>query len=777
MLGTRSRKILRDIWAHKTRTVLVAINIFVGVLGVVTLISASDLMIRTTKNDLHEDELAMVYMNVTLQDYSDIDNVETLATLRAHPGVTVVEGWLGDHLFWKSPDDDSFIDGTILASSEPLGQIQIAPARLIEGNYPLVGQHELAVERRMAQRYNLNVGDEVVIRILRDLAGRPDPAAPIPEETWTISGPRGFTFINARFEDYAAASREYGNFIRRIENDTPYDSGDEELQDPADSIFLSAIEDTMSALAMLSVLVMIVAGFLVFTVINTLVTQQVRQIGIMKSIGATRWDAFRIYAGIALIYGVIGSILGVLLGIPASFEVSEVLASQINVYIDEFTISVMGVVAGVAMGLGIPLLAAIVPVYFGTRISILDAITDLGISGRYKAGLLEGFIKRLPFPTIVRQALANVSQKKIRLFLMTLTFTLAAGAFMGVMAVFLSLDRQLDDMFATYNFEIVIIPEQEQDAESITQVVEAMDDTDAVYPSYSWDAFVPSESGGESTHLWVVGFDTNSDSIQFHLDDGTGWQDDPAREGIVLSRPKANALGKSSGDPIRLTYGDQTIETQVIGIDTNAEEDGYMPWQSLYKLTHSPSEEPCPSTLVVQLNNRETSAGDVDKVIGEIREELLHNGIFAGFFNQVGEEEEIGTLVLAMGMIFNIASVLLAIVAAIGLLTMLSISVFERQREIGVMRSVGASSRVVASQFLIEGLVIGMLGWLLGIPLSYGISEAFEDVIPWEAFEFQYPLTIILLGLVGTLVLAAIASLWPSMTAARKTVSDILRYQ
>jgi ABC-type antimicrobial peptide transport system permease subunit len=119
----------------------------------------------------------------------------------------------------------------------------------------------------------------------------------------------------------------------------------------------------------------------------------------------------------------------------------------------------------------------------------------------------------------------------------------------------------------------------------------------------------------------------------------------------------------------------------------------------------------------------------------------------------------------------------MAAVAAIGLLTMLSISVFERQREIGVMRSVGAGSGTVAAQFLVEGLIVGVIGWLIGIPLSLGVSAAFKEVIPWDAFEFSYPPAIILLGLAGTLILVALASLWPALAAARKRVSDILRYQ
>jgi ABC-type lipoprotein release transport system permease subunit len=275
----------------------------------------------------------------------------------------------------------------------------------------------------------------------------------------------------------------------------------------------------------------------------------------------------------------------------------------------------------------------------------------------------------------------------------------------------------------------------------------------------------------------MIGYDTSTDSIKLHLEDGTAWQDNPTREGVVLTRPKARELGKAVGDPITLTYQEQRLDTQVIGIDTNPEEDAYIAWQPLCQLTYSSSDRPAPSDLLVRLKDRDASSDEVDQVIGSAREDLLRHGISAGFFNQVGEEEDIATLTLAMSLIFNIASAVMAAVAAIGLLTMLSISVFERQREIGVMRSVGAGSGAVAAQFLAEGLVIELLGWLLGIPLSYGISAIFQEVIPWEAFEFSYPPVIILLGLIGTLALASLASLWPALSASRKRVSDILRYQ
>jgi ABC-type antimicrobial peptide transport system permease subunit len=108
---------------------------------------------------------------------------------------------------------------------------------------------------------------------------------------------------------------------------------------------------------------------------------------------------------------------------------------------------------------------------------------------------------------------------------------------------------------------------------------------------------------------------------------------------------------------------------------------------------------------------------------------------------------------------------------------MLFISVFERQREIGVMRSVGAGSGTIISQFLTEGLLIGGIAWLIGVPLSYGIAKALTSLLPVGEFGFSYPPVVAALGLLGMLVMAGMASIWPSLSAARRTVSDILRYQ
>jgi putative ABC transport system permease protein len=120
----------------------------------------------------------------------------------------------------------------------------------------------------------------------------------------------------------------------------------------------------------------------------------------------------------------------------------------------------------------------------------------------------------------------------------------------------------------------------------------------------------------------------------------------------------------------------------------------------------------------------------------------------------------------------------MAAVGSFGLLTVTSIGVFERQREIGVMRSVGASSRTILTQFLLEGLLTGIIAWLAGLPLSYVLSVILIDSVPFsDVIAFEYTLLAPIIGLAGMLLAIGLATLYPSVTATRKTVSQILHYQ
>ena len=94
------------------------------------------------------------------------------------------------------------------------------------------------------------------------------------------------------------------------------------------------------------------------------------------------------------------------------------------------------------------------------------------------------------------------------------------------------------------------------------------------------------------------------------------------------------------------------------------------------------------------------------------------------------------------------------------------------------MRSIGAGSMTVVTQFLTEGIMVGIVAWIVALPLSVFLGVSLAGGLDFgEGFTFEYPPQITVVGLVGIIIIATIASLWPSISASRKTVSDILRYQ
>jgi putative ABC transport system permease protein len=135
-----------------------------------------------------------------------------------------------------------------------------------------------------------------------------------------------------------------------------------------------------------------------------------------------------------------------------------------------------------------------------------------------------------------------------------------------------------------------------------------------------------------------------------------------------------------------------------------------------------------------------------------------------------------------MALIFVILTsmaVLTAVVGAVALSGTLALNVLERTREMGVMRAIGASSAVVAGQFIGEGLLLGWLSWLLAIPLSVPagqqLTEAFAGIMKLELI-YQFSAPGVWSWLLIVTVLAVIASWFPAQKAAQTSVRESLAY-
>jgi ABC-type lipoprotein release transport system permease subunit len=581
--------------------------------------------------------------------------------------------------------------------------------------------------------------------------------------------------------------------------------------------------------------------------------------------------------------------------------------------ITDFQVSPPAIILGIVLGLAVPVLSAAIPVYNGTRVTILEAMTDLGISGGYKVGPIARLIRRLPLPIQIKQSLNNINQKKARLALTVATLALAVTAFMGVSAVFVRINQVLSEILDTFAFEVQVQPTQSQPLEEMRRLI--LDNVDAVETVYPGTALAVQLDGylsqfTKTSQLLLTGLDTTAPLLTLELTEGDAWNDDPDREGIVLTTEVMRQLGKHVGDTVTIRNGGRQLDLEIIGVANFPFDIGFMEWRQLARFAgyvrgaprpntyfspialdgyqgaldggavlawgvneelltlvdfqgfvpvgqdqpsvaisaglaeraglkpgdtvtltfaehrgpftvaaiFTPKEaavalaeeagladpqglrsadlvalswedlaryegvslegEPIPNAFALVLRDHDLSARQVDRIIEDVNQVLVEHGITSSFVNMVEIADQASDVILSIGIILNMASLVMAAVGAIGLLTTLSISVFERQKEIGVMRSVGADSWQIIIQFLVEGLVVGVIAWVIAAPLSVVLAYTLTDLLPFGEFiEFAYPAWMFAAGLIGILVIATISSIWPSVAASRKTVSDILRYQ
>jgi putative ABC transport system permease protein len=126
-------------------------------------------------------------------------------------------------------------------------------------------------------------------------------------------------------------------------------------------------------------------------------------------------------------------------------------------------------------------------------------------------------------------------------------------------------------------------------------------------------------------------------------------------------------------------------------------------------------------------------------------------------------------------------SVLVLVVGGLGLASTLSINVLERRREIGVLRAVGASGRDVTLLVAGEGMMLGLISWILAViaagPIGRWITWTFGMTFFNVPLDFTYSATGVLVWLGVVLLFAAGASLIPAYDASRAPVQEALIYE
>jgi putative ABC transport system permease protein len=112
--------------------------------------------------------------------------------------------------------------------------------------------------------------------------------------------------------------------------------------------------------------------------------------------------------------------------------------------------------------------------------------------------------------------------------------------------------------------------------------------------------------------------------------------------------------------------------------------------------------------------------------------------------------------------------------AAIGLMNIMLVSVSERTREVGLVKAIGGKSQMVSRQFLLEAIIISMLGAFFGIILGILVGNSFSLVLNTG---FVVPWNWVIYGIVICTLVGLLAGLYPALKAGRLNPIEALRYE
>ncbi len=145
--------------------------------------------------------------------------------------------------------------------------------------------------------------------------------------------------------------------------------------------------------------------------------------------------------------------------------------------------------------------------------------------------------------------------------------------------------------------------------------------------------------------------------------------------------------------------------------------------------------------------------------------ELYSNDTITGFFDNLTKYVRIVAIA--------IASISL-LVAGVGIMNIMLVSVTERTREIGIRKSVGAKRSDILWQFLIEAIVLSEVGGIIGIVLGLGIGKLVDALTPVPA---AVPIWTVFLGLIFCSFVGLVFGVYPAMKAAKLDPIVALRYE
>jgi putative ABC transport system permease protein len=811
MMRPRWRKVLHDLWDSKSRTALVVFSIVVGVFSIGVIVGAYVII----SHDMSASYAANNPMNVELRTAAfDSSLVTTVQNMR---GVADAEGRRVFTIRTRKPGSSQWVTLNLVAINDFAKQ-KINLLHTLSG-VDRPANKQVLLERKALQDLNVSVGDVLEFELSNGMI-KTMPVAGIVQDPSTGAGDflaQPFAYITTNTLTYLhqtdTFNRLYVTILEGQNDDVHLRQMAANVKDKVEKSgvtvgrtrvtktnehpMASTVQAVLGILLALGILILFLSSSLIANTLNALLNQHLRHIGVMKLVGARRNQILQMYFALILAFSVIALLIAVPLGGLGAYKLSDFIATKINFSLLGYRIVPLAFVIQIVVGLAVPLLAGLVPVLNGSRITVLRALSGDMVPDEKKQAVggthRESFLERLqirfssalarrgvhiPRPLLI--SLRNTFRRKGRLALTLFTLTMAGAIFVAVFNVRVTLHDYINQIGKYFLADVTLDFDRSYRLNEVEQVARQVPGVVDVEGWAYASAEVLYQDGTAADTMTILAPPAGSKLVSPILVSGR-WLQPGDQKAVAISEAILKKFPDlAPGQTLRLKVNGNEDDWHVVGIFKFVDQQGtiaYSTYEYIARLTHSFNH----STSFRIVTDQHIPA--YQQMMAEKLDKYFRDQGFHVSQARTGEStlktasESLDILVTFL----LIMALLTAFVGSMGLTGTMGMNVLERTREIGVMRSIGAVDREIMRTVIVEGVVIGSISWLIGALLSFPFTYLLSYIISVAIFHspiaVHFTVSGFVIWLLVVLALSAVASILPARNAARLTIREVLAYE
>ena len=507
-----------------------------------------------------------------------IKNVEGVSDAEGSRTVSVrletgPDQWTGFNLIARHSDDPGRIDFQMVISGAA-----VPP------------KNEVIIEKKAAEKYHIQTGDAVTVQLADDTTRQMTVAGIAQDLTSGASGmvnsTKGYIIEDTiewlhqpdYFNQLLVTVKDHPNdkaYIQSVSDavvDKLKKSGRDVYQlkqskqdtHPMDPI----LQAVLRILLILGVLIVFLSGSLISNTLNALLNQHMPQIGIMKLVGARRFQIVAMYLALITGFSVIALFVAIPLGSWAAYSLSSFAGNLIGFPMRGYRTIPQALTLQIIIAIAVPLLAGIVPVLGGARVTVKKAITGASMTEvQAKHGLIDRLLASLRgFSRPMLVSVRNTFRHKSRLALTLLTLTLGGAIFISVFNVQVSLNNKINQITKYFGADVNLDFNRVYQNSQVQEVVQGVPGVDRVEPWAMTSVEHIRADGSLIENISLLAPPAGSLLVKPILTQGR-WlvpEDENAitiNEAFLRKYPDLKV-----GDTIRLKVGDRKNDWHIVGI-------------------------------------------------------------------------------------------------------------------------------------------------------------------------------------------------------------------